>query len=231
MMLLPASSSAGQNGVALICVLMVTTLLGTLAAALLFVVMAESMTSGNHRVAEQVFYAADAAVERTIGDLRAAPDWRPVPGTAGTVVTSGFLGPEQGTRLPAGIVLDLARLTAQRQIESNTAYAASTDRPVWRLFGHAPPSVLFEQDIMSLPLYVIVWVADDVDDGDGDPLRDSNGVLEVRAEAFGPSGARRRIEVVLARREMIGVPAPDGEESGPAEGPAGVRVLSWREVR
>jgi len=73
------------------------------------------------------------------------------------------------------------------------------------------------------PAAVIVMVADDGSENDGDPLHDGrsttnpgSGVLALRAEAFGPRGVRQVVELTVARPE-----APEG-------GPAGLRVLSWR---
>ena len=71
-------------------------------------------------------------------------------------------------------------------------------------------------------------VGDDALENDGNPLQDGasqdnpgSGVVAMRAEAFGPNGAHTVIEATVAR--------PDESDSGIA--PAGVRVLSWREVR
>ena len=55
------------------------------------------------------------------------------------------------------------------------------------------------------PSYIAVWVADDPADSidgvnlDGDPLVDSNGTLTLHAEAFGPTGTHKVIEVTVAR--------------------------------
>jgi hypothetical protein len=46
---------------------------------------------------------------------------------------------------------------------------------------------------------VAVWVADDRADTDGDPDRDSNGMIAVRAVAFGPGDASAALELTLAR--------------------------------
>jgi hypothetical protein len=53
-------------------------------------------------------------------------------------------------------------------------------------------------------MYVAVWVADDPADGDGvtidgNPLADANGTLTLHAEAIGPGGTRKVIEVTVAR--------------------------------
>jgi hypothetical protein len=67
-----------------------------------------------------------------------------------------------------------------------------------------------------------------VGDGDGDPLRDSNGTLLVRAEAFGLRGVRRRIDATLAREAPDGGSDPEDDESGAR---TEVRMICWREVR
>ena len=73
----------GQRGSALICVLMVTTVLATLSGALVLVVMSESMASANHGAAQQAVYAAEAGLEDTLSELQTA-DWRSLPGTGGS---------------------------------------------------------------------------------------------------------------------------------------------------
>jgi hypothetical protein len=100
-------------------------------------------------------------------------------------------------------------------------------------------------------------VADDPSECDDNPLVDGGamascpatvkanpgtGVIAVRAEAFGPFGSHRSVEVTLGRAHNGG----EGPEVMPVEGSAenygntagyssigqaGVRILSWREVR
>jgi hypothetical protein len=58
-------------------------------------------------------------------------------------------------------------------------------------------------------MYVAIWVADDPADGpgdgtqDGNPLVDMNGTLTLHAEAIGPSGTRKVVEVTVARTSNI----------------------------
>ena len=213
----------------LLCALMITALVATLGGALVVLVAAETSISANHRDALEAFYAADAGVERAIGDLRTLTVWRDVPGAAEAAAPPDFRDGAIAPSLSDGTILDLARLTLERQAGSNAAYPAGPDRPLWRLFAHAPIDRLLPAGAIRSPTYVVLWVADDVDDGDGDPLRDANGVLVVRAEAFGLRGIRRRIEATVAREDV-----PDGSESHPA-GEAGaqrseVRMIGWREV-
>ena len=227
MIVRPSVPRAGEAGTALLGVLMVTTLLATLSAAAVLVVMTESMASANHGAAQQALYAADAALEQTLSEVQAA-DWRTLPGVA---VSGRLRGGALTPRAPDGAVLDLAQLAAARQAESDAAFGISPDRPVWRLFGHAPLSDLTPAGAVVPPAYLLVWMADDGDERDGEPGRDSNDVLFVRVEAFGASHAHRSIEATLALQTG---PAAESCEAGDGPPPANrreVRVLSWKEVR
>jgi hypothetical protein len=219
-----SSSARGRDkGTALICVLMVTTLLATLSAAVVLVVMTDSMASANHGAAQQALYAADAALEQTMSELRAT-DWSTAPGS---VVSARLWDGAHAPRAPDGTVLDLARRAVERQADSDRIFGPSPNRPVWRLFGHAPFSDLTPGGVVVPPAYLVVWMADDGDEGDGDPERDSNDVLMVRVEAFGTSGAHRSVEATLSLQTG---PAAGGS-GGPPSSRHEVRVLAWREVR
>src|SRR5262245_23711270 len=124
-----------ERGGALIATLMVMALLGTLAAALALVVSTEGVTSANYAAAQQALYAADAGFERTVGELRLLTSWRNVPASSSNSrdLNDGLTL----ARAPDGASLDLVRLTARRQGESDALYPTTPDRPVWRLFGHA----------------------------------------------------------------------------------------------
>ena len=208
---------------------MITALLGTLGGVFVVLVATETHISANHRDALEALYVADAGIERAIGDLRMFSDWRSVPRASPAGAPADFRDGAAAPRLPDGTILDLARLTVGRQADSNAGYPAAPDRPIWRLFAHAPIGRLMPDGVIPSPAYVIVWIADDVDDGDGDPLRDANGVLVVRAEAFGLRGLRRRIEATVARDGSPGGAGsdPDGEESVQR---TEVRMICWREV-
>jgi hypothetical protein len=68
-----------------------------------------------------------------------------------------------------------------------------------------------------------VWIADDPGETDGDPTRDSNGILLVRAEAFGVRGSWRVVEATLAGSILRDL---DGVAIGRT-----VSVVAWREAR
>ncbi len=213
-----------ERGTALVTVLIVTTLVATLAAAIVLVVMSNGLASANYGAAQQALYAADAALEETIAELRAA-DWGGLPGGAASLrLHDGTASP----RAPDGSAIAVARLQAALQADSDARYGASPNRPVWHLYGRAPYADLLPGLIVP-PAYLVVWIADDGDERDGDPERDSNRIVLVRAEAFGSTGAHRTVEAVLALQTAPGTvvdpaapPPPERRE---------VRILSWREVR
>jgi hypothetical protein len=197
---------------------MVTMLLTTLGSALACITIAETLISANYRSARETFYAADAGIERAMTDLRLLGDWSaalvPPAGNATSTFDDGAGAP----RAPDGATLDLARLTTRRQAESDVRYGGSgPNSPSWRLFAHASLSRLVPAGSALSLAYVIVWVADDPAELDGDSSRDSNGVLLLRAEAFGTAGAWRAVEATVAR------PSPAASGS--------IRVAAWRQVR
>jgi hypothetical protein len=102
------------------------------------------------------------------------------------------------------------------------------DNPYWRLFLYGPLPT-FAPYRFAGPVYVLVWVADDGREVDGNPEQDGmaetpgHGVLRVRADAFGRSGARRAIEA-----ELVRVCRPDAASTRCL---SGIRVQSWRDVR
>jgi hypothetical protein len=187
-----------EAGVALICTLMVTALLATLATVIVLLVTTESLISANHRHSHEALYAAEAGIERTDAELRALADWRSLPGSTGAAA-SAFQDGSSSPRLADGTTIDLPRLTAERQSDSNGMYGTGPNHPVWQLYGHGPLSMLLPAGSITSHAYVVIWIADDGDERDGNPLSDSNDAVLVRAEAFGIRGARRRIEATLAR--------------------------------
>jgi hypothetical protein len=210
-----------ERGAALIAALMITSLIGALLASLVFVVITESRIGRNQQAAESGQYAAAAGVERLVGELRRLSSWQPVPSTtsSSSSFNDGALMPQLGD----GSSIDLTRLTADRQAASNAFYPAGANRPRWFLYAHAPLSRITAGDTRSPNPYVVVWVADDPEDGDGDPARDSNGVILVRAEAFDVRGGWRALEATLGAsivRDAADVPTISR-----------VTVIAWREAR
>lgn len=217
-------SLRSDRGTVLVSALMVTALLGTLGAALAFVVTTESVIAANHRAGQQGLYAADAGVERAIGELRRLTTWRTVPGAGGSSAAD-FNDGANAPRAADGRVLDLVRLTSQRQADSNTFYPDAPDRPLWQLFAHASVDRMISGGGSDPSPYVVVWIADDPDDLDGDPSLDSNDIVIVRSEAFGLRGGRRAVEATILREHALDAAVPGGVMR------SDVSMIAWREVR
>jgi hypothetical protein len=94
------------------------------------------------------------------------------------------------------------------------------NNPRWRIYAHGQVSDFVPTGTINSPFYVVVWVADDPSDTDNNPSRDGDpgqvdidgdskadaanpgtGVIQLRAEAFGPGGAHRVIETTLSRTD------------------------------
>jgi hypothetical protein len=214
-------ANLSDRGAALLTAVMITALVAALAASLAFVVVTESRVGHNYQAAQSGGYAATAGVERLIGDLRRLPGWIDVPSTASS--SDGFNDGRVLPTLSDGTSLDLTRITGDRQAASDAFYPAAPNRPVWSLYAHASMARIASTDPRAPGPYVVVWVADDADETDGDPSHDSNGVILVRAEAFGARGGWRAIEATLsgsAVTDVAGVPIMNK-----------VSVLAWREAR
>lgn len=219
----PITGWRGENGSALACALMVIALIATLGGAVVLIVNADGMISVNYRSAQHAMYAADAGVERAIGALRGVADWRTVVGAVGATADFDDGDEDARVRLADGTILDLARLTALRQANTDASFGAFANRPRWRLFVHAPFDRMLPRGSGVNPEYIAVWLADDPDESDGDPMHDSNDQLVLHAEAYGLRGGWWRIDVLIGR-ECV------GNETDPAGAASGaIRVLSWRE--
>ena len=214
---------ASEQGTVLIATLMVLSLIGTLGVTLALAVSTESVTAANYQAAQQALYGADAGIERAVGELRALAGWRSIPAPASTSGSADFNDGASFARTPDGTNLDLAQLTARRQAESNALYPTAADRPAWHLFAHASMNQMTGGGAAASP-YVIVWVADDPDDLDGDPATDTNDVVMIHAEAFGIRGARRAIEATIQHEDAIDAALPGVMRSD-------ARLIAWHEVR
>ena len=190
---------SGSNGVALLVTLMALLVLVALTGALIPLTSSETAITANHRLALQMLYAAEAALERAIRELEAAPSWDDV--LAGRR-RAAVWDRQTSWRLVDGAVLDLEVETAA--LESAGAGRSGAGRGLrWRLYAHGPLHAMLPRDPSGRLLRAAVWVADDPADGDGDPLRDANGALVLHAAAIGPALAQRAVQATLIR------PSPD----------------------
>ncbi len=196
-----------ETGTALIIALMSMMLLTALGAAVIMVTNTETMIASNYRNGQEALYAADAAVERVVQDLLMVPRWNDIlSGAEQSAFIDGSMS-EQKT-LPGGGHLTLccgtSSATAQLQAITDADNPWGANNPRWRLFAWGPLSSMLPTPIDS-PMYVAVWIGDDPADGptagttDGNPSMDTNGTLTLHAEAFGPGGTHKTVEVTVAR--------------------------------
>jgi hypothetical protein len=236
------ASWRNERGIALVIALMAMTMMIALGTALILTTTTESKVTRNFRTASEATYAADAVLEQAVGELGAIPDWNAL---LGGVARSSFTdGPPTGGRtLADGTVIDLGESINVANCQKPSACADDdmnrvTDErpwglnnPRWQPFAWGALNNLTPTGSVNSPFYCVVMVADDPSECDNNPLVDGGdavppcgtssslnpgaGVLSLRAEAFGPFATHKILEATVTR----------------AEGAAGVRMLSWREVR
>jgi hypothetical protein len=216
-----------RRGSALVVVLLALLLMSAVAAAMLTLATADTMAAANERDARVALYAAESAIERAADEIVGLSDWDGV--LAGLVQSARADGAPSGPRrMPDGRTIQLEQLPnlASCGLASGctaSALAAVTadrpwgaNNPRWRLFAYGPTPGASP----SFPSYSIVMVADDPMESDGNPDQDAApgtpgaGVVLLRAEAYGPAGARRIIEAAVAKVVSSG-------------GVAAPKFLSW----
>ena len=195
--------------------------------------------AANQRDGVQILHAVDAALERALADLAGA-DWDAV--LAGAVI-SPFHDGAGAVTLPDGRSLNVGQETNRLRCGSAAACGdVAMDRvtaerpwgrnnPRWTVFACGPLDDLLPDASLAVRAYLVVWVADDPSENDAQPLRDGGapavvdaanrvnpggGALWLHAQAYGPSGARRTVEVVVER--------------DPRWPPTQLRLRVWREV-
>jgi type IV pilus assembly PilX-like protein len=192
------SRLTGEEGTALVIALMAVMLLTALGAAVIMVTNTETRISANYKNSQEALYAADAAVERVVQDLLMVPRWNDIlTGNSQSAFVDGGTGDVK--TLPGGGTMTLDAATAQLQADSNAAATWGPNNPQWRLFAWGPITDMLPGGTLDSPMYVAVWIADDPAEADGDPTADTNGTLTLHAEAIGPMGTRKVIEVTVAR--------------------------------
>jgi hypothetical protein len=227
-----------QRGIALIMVTLVTAFLSALGMGLILAIFMDRLATGNMSASVAMLYAADAAIELAARDLSQVPDWNAV--LNGSTRASFTDGAPAGVRaIPGGGAIDLTASTNNLNCGRPTACTAAqmnansrerpwgANNPRWRLYAFGPMEQLAQ---WSRPpaCYLVVWIADDGREEDGDPLADASEeepgyeIVRVHAEVFGQAGSRRVIEAELAR-------ACRGSEAAACL--PGIRVQSWQEVR
>jgi hypothetical protein len=210
---------------AVIVALMAMMLMTALGMSLVLTTSSETLISGNFRAGGEAMYAADAILERSMDDLLTIPDWNKLLDGS---LQSGFIdGPPSGERtLPDGTKIDLSQIVSFANCEKATTCTAgemdtNTDtrpwalnNPRWQLFAYGNVADLLPTDTINSPFYVVVLIGDDPSETDANPLGDGGasadpnyndnpgrGVIALRAEAFGPRGAYKVIEMTIAKTD------------------------------
>ena len=227
--------SGTDRGTALLAALVVMAIVSAMGLGLALTTSLEPLAAANFEANRSARAAAEAGVAVAVHELGAMGDWNlALAGLAGSAVL------ERGDTvvdLPDGLAAGLEELTARatcgrpgsctdsERAAFTTARPWGPNNPAWKVFGHGRIDRLVPDGTGLPPVVVVVWVADDPAEADGDPLCDSGVgpagerrpggcVVMVRAEAFGPRFAHAAVVAVVAR------PAPG---CGP-----GARVVSLR---
>src|SRR4051812_16081109 len=167
---------------ALIIVILTMLLVMAVGAAVILTTSSEVLIAANFRESRQALYAADAAAEWALVDLASVvDDW---PTLLNGAVTSSFVdGPPNGWRaLPDGSLFDLGALVQQNAPWMPYAFG--------RLDDLLSPAIRADARGESPGFYLLVTVSADA----AVPER-----LNVRAEAIGPRGAHKTIEMSVLR--------------------------------
>jgi hypothetical protein len=218
-----------ENGIAMIIAMMAMLLMSALGAALILTTTSETNIAGNFRNGQEGLYAADAAVERAMEDILTVPDWNKL--LDGSTQSAFVDGAPSGARtLRDGSTIDLTQALNMANCQKTTtcsaadlqAYTAERpwgdNNPTWRLYSYSNlRDMLPATDTINSDYYVVVMVADDPSESDNNPLLDGitpclagakvpdcnpgSGVIAMRAEAFGPRGAHKQIELTLSRTD------------------------------
>ena len=220
-----------DGGAAMMMAMAAALLTSALGVALVLATSSEAVTASNFRDEAAGAYAAEAAAERALDDLAAVENWNAV--LNGTVHSTFADGAPAGARqLADGSTIDLGHVVnmaacgridacADADMDAVTAQRPwGPNNPRWQLYAYGRLKDLLPNESIDSPYYVSVLVGDDSSETDALPLEDGHaagaGILVLRAESFGPRGVHKSVEMTVAR---------------PAAGQAGLRVLSWREVR
>jgi hypothetical protein len=218
-----------ERGFAVLVALMSVLIISAIGVALVLATSTEAMIARNFRESLAALYAADAIGNRALSDLAVEADWNAVLG--GAAQSTFFDGGAGERRLADGSTIDLAAILNSSNC-GRTGACTSADmnrttverpwglnNPRWRVYASGSLADLLGTAPSTTRNYVLVLVADDPSETDGDPSVDAaepgspgRGVLQLQGVSFGPGGSHASIRWTVAR---------DEDDSR-------VRVVSWR---
>ena len=224
-----------EDGIAMLVALMAMLLMSALGAALILTTSSETMIAGNFREGGEALYAADAALERSIDDLLTVADWNALlTGSARSAFIDGL--PSGSRTLRDGSTIDLSQVLSKANCQKLTPCSAAEmnavtperpwgwNNPRWQLYAYNNVSELLPTDSINSSYYAVVMIADDPSENDGNPLQDGasqsnpgTGVIAMRAEAFGPKGAHKIVELTIARTDTTELERGYTAQRGQAE--------------
>jgi hypothetical protein len=209
-----------ERGIALLAALIVMAIVAAMGLGLALSMSLEPLAAANYEANRSARLAAEAGIAIAVHELAGIGDWNLA--LDGAVVSAVLEHGGIEVDLPDGSQAGLGNLTARATCGRPDA-CSDADRsaitaarpwgpnnPLWRVFGHGRLDRLVPDGGGLPPAVVVVWVADDPAELDGDPARDSGVgpdgewrpggcVLAVRAEAFGPRFAHRTLVATVAR--------------------------------
>lgn len=156
--------------------LLLTLVLGAMLAGAALVAGIERQTSAAYRLSTALRFAAEGGLALAADELERSP-WVALLAGAGSATWLQ----------PGSPGADVPGLTAVVERETMMSGSHGADTPSWRVLAHVPWAVVAGHPARG---DLVVWVADDWEEADGDPRADSNGLLLVRAAAVeGPAVA------------------------------------------
>ena len=202
-----------QRGSALLMAIIVVLMLAAIGAAATLTARMESLLTIGFNQSQEALLAADGGLARAVQDLSPLSDWSPVLSGAASTFTDG--SSTGSRRLPGGDVVVLCcgagSLSDELQQRAFGGATRGANTPQWRLFAWGPVSSWIAGGRSSSAYYVAIWVADDVEDGDGVPLTDTNGRIVVHAIGLGPNHVQRSVQATVEHaRDTNGVPLSHG---------------------
>ncbi len=202
---------------ALVIALIAALLMTALGTALVLNTSAETMIASNYREAQEGIYAADAAFERTRPEFQVAGSWNPL--LAGAVRSAFVDGPASGkTDAVRWIEPRPCQPGQPRELRESDRLQFGRHEPRDRRapLGRQQSTVAALRPRRSSRLALLPrragwrrWVGRRREPAGRRPGPGA-GVLEVRAEAFGPRGSHHRVDVTLAREGAPGGPGAGG---------------------
>ena len=212
-----------ETGAALLIAITLTLMLAAVATVVALNARIEITIAANFRQGHEAAFVAKGGLARAIQDLAALADWTPpLSGVRSTFANGAVAGPRQ---LPGGDLVVLCcgpgTVTDELQQRRNGGRSWGLDTPQWQPYAWGPANDWLPPGQLTSPFFVAVWVADDAEDGDGNPLVDANGAIVVHALSIGPIGARRSVEATIRHSQDA-----DGTPLG-----RGATIVSTRESR